>query len=109
LHRIQNDLRSDSWHAPIVYLNDNIVKNYLYDVLAWSADVPGTPDKYLAVFNLADDEPAEIAVSWKELGLNGKCAVRDLWQKKSLGLFEDRFAPVVKPHAAGLYRIVPAR
>ena len=77
--------------------------------LAWSADVPGTPDKYLAVFNLADDEPAEVAVSWKELGLNGKCAVRDLWQKKSLGLFEDRFAPVVKPHAAGLYRIVPAR
>ena len=76
--------------------------------LAWSADVPGTPDKYLAVFNLADDAPAEITVSWKELGLNGKCEVRDLWQKKSLGLFDDRFAPVVKPHAAGLYRIGPA-
>ena len=77
--------------------------------LAWSADVPGTPDKYLAVFNLADNAPAEIAVSWRELGLGGKCAVRDLWQRKSLGLFADRFAPVIKPHAAGLYRIGPAR
>ena len=77
--------------------------------IAWMADVPGTADKYLAVFNIADNAPAEIAVSWKELGLGGKCAVRDLWQKKNLGVFETRFAPTVKPHSAGLYRVAPAK
>jgi alpha-galactosidase len=75
---------------------------------AWVADVPGSPDKYLAVFNLADEAPAEVAVRWSELGLSGRCAVRDLWERKNLGSFEVRFVPKIQPHGAGLYRIKPA-
>jgi len=75
--------------------------------IAWSADVPGTKDKYLAVFNLGDS-PAAIAVTWSELGVKGKCAVRDLWGKKDLGALDGQFAPTVKPHGAGLYRVRPA-
>jgi len=75
--------------------------------IAWSADVPGTRERYLAVFNLADDAPAEIAVSWDQLGLRGRCAVRDLWEKKDLGIFEEKFATTLKPHGAGLYRVTP--
>lgn len=77
--------------------------------IAWSAEAPGTPAKYLAVFNLADDAPAEIAVSWSELGLRGKCNVRDLWLRKDLGTFEGRFAPTIKPHGAGLYQVTAAK
>ncbi len=35
LHRIEHNLRGDSWHAPIVTSNHNIINNYSYDVLAW--------------------------------------------------------------------------
>lgn len=76
--------------------------------IAWAADVPGTKDRYLAVYNL-DESPAEVTVAWSELGVSGKCAVRDLWEKKNLGAFESEFAPKIKPHGAGLYRLSPAK
>jgi len=76
--------------------------------VAWMADVPGSRDKYLAVFNLDDQSPAEVRVQWNELGLRGKCAVRDLWEKKSLGVVDAAFAPKIESHGAGLYRVAPA-
>ena len=72
--------------------------------VAWVADVPGSPDKYVAVFNL-DDQAAEVSVRWSELGLGHKCEVRDLWEKSNLGAVDDAFAPKIEPHGAGLYRI----
>jgi alpha-galactosidase len=74
--------------------------------IAWVADVPGTKDRYLAVFNLAES-PAEVVVAWSELGVKGKCAVRDLWENKRLGAFESRLARKINPHGAGLYRVSP--
>ena len=69
--------------------------------------IPGSRDKYLAVFNLDDQTPAEVTVRWSELGLGKKCAVRDLWEKKDLGVVDAAFAPKIEPHGAGLYRITP--
>jgi hypothetical protein len=79
------------------------------DDIAWAADIPGTNERYLAVFNLGDGGPAVVDVAWNDLGLKGKCAVRDLWQKKNLGTVEDHFAPKVEAHGAGLYRIKPVK
>jgi alpha-galactosidase len=76
--------------------------------IAWAADVPGTKERYLAVFNL-DESPAEVAVAWSELGVNGRYAVRDLWEKKNLGTFESKFAPRINPHGAGFYRVSPTQ
>jgi alpha-galactosidase len=73
--------------------------------VAWAADVPGASEKYLAVFNLDDHAPADVAVRWGELGLDGKCAVRDLWEKKDLGVVDTTFTARIAPHGAGLYRI----
>jgi alpha-galactosidase len=75
--------------------------------IAWIADVPRSREKYLAVFNLADDVPAKVTVRWSELGLGGKCAVRDLWQKKDLGVVDSQFTPQIQLHGAGLYWIKP--
>jgi alpha-galactosidase len=74
--------------------------------VAWTADVPGTRAKYVALFNLAD-APREVGVSWKELGLSGKCRIRDLWQKKELGTFEVRFATIIPPHLSQLCKVEP--
>jgi hypothetical protein len=41
------------------------------------------------------------------LGLGRKCAVRDLWEKKDLGVVDAEFGPRIEPHGAALYRITP--
>jgi alpha-galactosidase len=74
--------------------------------IAWVADVPGTNEKYVAMFNLGET-PARVTVSWKELGMSGKNAVRDLWQKKNLGAYSQQFEVEINPHGAGLYKISP--
>jgi alpha-galactosidase len=82
------------------------------DLIAWVADVPNSPDKYLAVFNARDSNPtasvtnAAVPIDLKELGFSGSCRVRDLWQHTDLGTFNDQFAPMIPFHGAGLYRVV---
>ena len=48
---------------------------------------------------------AKIPVYFKELGLKGKVTVTDLWSHKNLGKFNNEFAPLIKRHGAGLYRL----
>ena len=55
------------------------------------------------------EESAKVPVTWQELGFSGSVRVRDLWQKKDLGVFRDEFSPQLKSHASGLYRITPVK
>jgi len=73
--------------------------------VAWTADIPGTNDKYLALFNLGEEAGTPVRVSLSDLGLNNKVEVRDLWKKKDLGEFENDFSPMVQPHGSGLYKL----
>jgi hypothetical protein len=93
------------------------------DLIAWVADVPGSSDKYLALFNAGDpinagdpttdgqnhdtDEQAgqKIEVELAALGFSGACLVQDLWKHQSLGDFKDKFAATIAYHGAGLYRL----
>jgi len=75
--------------------------------IAWMAEVPGTRNKYLALFNLDDKTSSEIKVDWRELGLIGKCSVRDLWGRREAGVFKDEFTSTVEPHGAMLYKVAP--
>ena len=78
--------------------------------MAWVADVPGSPDKYLAVFDLADKgsstgSGAAVPVELSDLGFTGSCQVRDLWQQQDLAPAQETFAPILPWHGAGLYRV----
>jgi alpha-galactosidase len=55
----------------------------------------------------ATDASAEVPVTLAELGFRSSVTIRDLWQKKDLGVFTNRFAPRIAPHGAGLYRVSP--
>jgi hypothetical protein len=46
-----------------------------------------------------------IELNLKELGLTGKCKVRDLWGKKDIGVYSDKFSVDVRNHGARLVRI----
>jgi hypothetical protein len=54
-------------------------------------------------------DAAEVAVDFADIGITGKATVRDLWARKDLGTFEDRFGRKLPMHGAGLYRITPQR
>ncbi len=77
----------------------------------WVAGVPGSADKYVALFNTratgATEASATVPVKLSELGFSGKIRVRDLWRQKDLGLVANEFAPVINAHGAGLYRLSP--
>lgn len=77
--------------------------------VAWVADVPGTQDKYLALFNLAGPgdkgEPNLAEAKLEALGFPQGCVVRDLWTHQDLGRAEGTFEAVLPPHGAGLYRL----
>lgn len=76
------------------------------DHIAWVADVPGSREKYLAVFNVGGGA-AEIKVRWDELGLRGACRVRDLWGRRDLGVLRDEISSTVNRHGSQLYRVSP--
>ncbi len=80
--------------------------------IAWSAEVPGSRDKYLALFNTTGDGTdsqagEEISVFTSDLGLAGKVGVRDLWNHLELGQFSGSFGARIASHGAGLYRLSP--
>jgi hypothetical protein len=74
------------------------------DHVAWIAGVPGSNDKYVAVFNLGESSDF-IRVVLDDLGLTGECNVIDLWSGTDLGKVEKAFRPEVFAHGARLFRV----
>lgn len=76
--------------------------------VAWVADIAASKSKYLALFNLGDgNEPADVTIQLSKLDFAGKCAVRDLWQHKDIGVFDGSFTAKVNRHGAALFRLTP--
>jgi hypothetical protein len=73
----------------------------------WVADIPGSSGKYIAFFNPTDSPvPIEIIINFENIDLNDReYQVRDLWAKKDLGIYKDRFSAAIPSHGAGLYKI----
>jgi hypothetical protein len=83
-------------------------------LITWIANVPGSADKYLAVFNTRDAAPnapasatAVVPVRLAELGYNSPVNIRDLWARKDLGPVEGVFSPEAPAHGARLFRLTP--
>lgn len=92
----------------VIAVNQSSLNNHelfrTNDLIAWTADVEGSADKYLAVFN-ATSSDANIPVSLSSLGFDHACSIRSLWNGKQLGPFTGMFSPTVPPHGAALYRL----
>jgi alpha-galactosidase len=72
--------------------------------IIWESSSPNKTSKYAALFN-QNDADESVVLKFDQIGLEGKCSVRDLWAKKELGAFEDEFAPQILQHCAGMYEI----
>jgi alpha-galactosidase len=73
------------------------------------ADVPNSPDKYVALFNANDAPPGgggtNVEASLAGIGLTGPCHVRDLWKGQNLDTVSDGVFAEVPPHGAVLLRV----
>ncbi|CAN5503717.1 glycoside hydrolase family 27 protein [soil metagenome] len=73
-------------------------------LVAWTAEVPGSRARYVALFNTRDTEAA-VGVGLAAMGVTGRVKVRDLWARKTEGGAEQRFERRLPAHGAGLYRL----
>jgi len=69
----------------------------------WTADVPGTNDKYVALFN-REGAAANVSVNLADLGI-GSATVTDLWSGASAGTASGTFTRSIPAHGAGLFRL----
>lgn len=74
----------------------------------WTSAAADGKSRNVALFNQKEKEET-LTVPFVQLGLSGKCTVRDLWAKRDLGVFEKEFSAPVAPHGAGMYRITPQK
>ena len=77
------------------------------DKIAWVADVPGSSDKYLALFYTGDLTASELTVNLSGLGFNGSCKVRDLWNHTETGTVSGVLKITLPAHGSGLYKVSP--
>jgi len=76
--------------------------------VVWTADAPGSTDKYVAIFNLGEVAKT-FSEGWRKVGVEAdRVSARDLWQRKDLGIF-GRIEVRLAPHASVLYRVSAAR
>ncbi|MHC4198553.1 MAG: putative Ig domain-containing protein [Planctomycetota bacterium] len=61
-------------------------------------------DVAVALFNRADS-PAEVEVSWAELGIEGARAARDIWADRDMGKVDGKLAMGVPSHGAQFVRL----
>ncbi len=93
----------------VISVNQNSTNNHEVrnegGIVIWTADINGSPDKYVAIFNINDGKPENIKLLWTEIGLEGESLVRDLWAKKDIGKFTEEFNADVESHGSRLFRI----
>jgi len=93
----------------VIAVNQNSENNHEISnsngIVIWTADVPGSKAKYLALFNINDGKPVKIDVSLKEIGMEGELPVRDLWAKSDLGKFAGEFSVSVVAHGCMLMKV----
>jgi alpha-galactosidase len=60
----------------------------------------------VGLFNRSNDMQT-VTANWRDLGLRGRCTVRDVWQRRDVGTFDQVFAALVPPHGARLLLLRP--
>jgi alpha-galactosidase len=72
--------------------------------IVWESLSATSKSKNLAIFNL-NDVDGTIQLKFEDLGIRGKCSVRNLWAKKEMGVYEDAFSTNILHHGAGMFKI----
>lgn len=74
---------------------ERIIKNNGLEI--WYKPTKNYKQGAIALFNRRD-EAAEMTIPWKEIAMEGKISVRDLWEHEDKGIFEDSYSVTVAGH-----------
>lgn len=77
------------------------------DKIVWIADIPGSREKYIALFHTGDLASTDIKINLSEIGFTGPCKFRNLWTHKEEGTFSSCFSTTLSAHGSGLFRVSP--
>lgn len=66
---------------------------------------PTNGDKYMALFNIAD-EPQTVTVDLTKLGYISDCGLVNLWTGEDSGQISGEYSVELAPHASALYKLV---
>lgn len=72
--------------------------------VVWTAEVPGSKARYVALFNTTDGEML-VRIDLGALDAANRVKVRDLWARKDDGVAEGNLARRLPAHGSGLYRL----
>jgi len=72
--------------------------------MIWVSKVPGSTSMYVALFNTGSNA-ANVPLNFSALGLKGKLTVRDLWNKKDIGIFKNQFSQKINTHGVLLLKV----
>ena len=73
--------------------------------IIWVSQPKGNSMEWnIAFFNLNQDIH-NISIDFAAIGIKQKCKIRDLWNKKDLGVFKKTFALQVNSHGAAIFRL----
>jgi alpha-galactosidase len=96
-------------NSEVIAVNQNSANNRSVvngNTPLWCADVPGTNDKYVAIFN-RNSSPTNITINFGSIGVSSSAMIRDLWAKSTVGTFSGSYTVNLGVHQSKLYRITP--
>ena len=102
---LTNDEVLDVSQDPLGRQAGRIAKDGLLEV--WAKELEDG-SKAVGLFNRGEDD-APVIAKWADLGVTGKCLVRDLWRQLDLGTFSDQFQATVPRHGVVLIRVSKGR
>lgn len=116
LTKLDDFTKSLLTNPEVLAVNQNSTGNHQLfrrdGLVAWIADVPGSTDRYLALFNTRNKPSgtnvpaaARVEANLAEVGFTGSCKIRDLWANEDRPEVSGVFAPEIPWHGAGLYRV----
>ena len=73
-------------------------------LIAWTAQVPNSHDRYLALFNTQDTSNV-ISVPLMLLDFKASAKFRDLWAQNDMGTCDRIFSQAIPAHGAALFRV----
>ena len=76
------------------------------DERIWVARANGSGDRYVALFNISEEE-REVSFLLELESMRGTYTVRDLWQQAAIGEVSESLSATLPPHGSALYRLSP--
>ena len=72
--------------------------------LVWVSDAKPGAEIYAALFNLGETEK-EVSIDLRQLGWRRPAAVRDLWQRKDVGVYKQDYKQKIPAHGAAMLKL----